>query len=290
MKNNVFVFGRGFLGEYVLQEFKKNGHTVNSSRLKNCSNEDFKLDISDLNSIFEVIEKTKADLLINCAAITDLDFLEKNPDVGFEINSIGAKNIAIASKKYNAKLIHISTDGIFDGINGMYDENDIANPINTYGKTKLLAEKYVKQESNNYLILRTNFIGFDPSGGNLLNWMITKLSNNEEIVGFSDVYFTPLEISYLSHLIYKLSSIQKNLVLHLSSNQKISKYDLALMVAEIFNLDKNLIKKGSISELNLTAPRPKDTSLSNIQTQKILDEKFPSLRNTLKKIKSNFKL
>lgn len=261
MKNNVFVFGRGFLGEYVLQEFKKNGHTVNSSRLKNCSNEDFKLDISDLNSIFEVIEKTKADLLINCAAITDLDFLEKNPDIGFEINSIGAKNIAIASKKYNTKLIHISTDGIFDGINGMYDENDIANPINTYGKTKLLAEKYVKQESDNYLILRTNFIGFDPNGGNLLNWMIAKLSNNEEIVGFSDVYFTPLEISYLSHLIYKLSSIQKNLVLHLSSNQKISKYDLAVMVAEIFNFDKNLIKKGSISELNLTASRPKDTSL-----------------------------
>ena len=139
MNNTVFVFGRGFLGDYIVQEFRKNGYAVNSSRLKNCSNEDLKIDICDQNSIFDAIEKTKSNLLINCAAITNLDFLEEHPEIGFAINSEGAKNIAIASKKYDTKLIQISTDGIFDGKKGMYVEEDLTNPINIYGKTKLLA-------------------------------------------------------------------------------------------------------------------------------------------------------
>lgn len=288
MNNTVFVFGRGFLGDYIVREFRKNGHTVNSSRLKNCSNEDFEIDICDRNSIFDAIEKTNPNLLINCAAITDLDFLEEHPKIGFKINSEGARNIAIASKKYDTKLIQISTDGIFDGKKGMYVEEDLTKPINVYGKTKLLAEKYVMEESKNYLILRTNFIGYDSEGRNLLNWMIKKLSNGEELVGFNDIFFTPLEISHLSNLIYKLSSINKNLVLHLSSDLKISKYDLAILVAEIFNFDKKLIKKGTSTELNLKAPRPKDTSLSNIRTKNLLNEKFLSLNDSLRKIISKF--
>ena len=290
MNKSIFVFGRGFLGNYIVQEFRKNGYIVNSSRLKNCSNEDFKIDIRNQNSIFDAIEKTNPSLLINCAAITNLDFLEEHPDIGFEINSEGAKNIAIASKKYDTKLIQISTDGIFDGKKGMYVEEDFTNPINIYGKTKLLAEKYVMQEAKNYLILRTNFIGYDSEGGNLLNWMIKKLSNGEEIIGFSDVFFTPLEISYLSYLIYKLSSINEDLILHLSSDQKISKYDLAILVAKIFNFDKKLIKKGTSTELTLKAPRPKDISLSNIKTQNLLNEKFFSLSDSLQKIKSKFQI
>lgn len=288
MNNTVFVFGRGFLGDYIVREFRKNGHTVNSSRLKNCSNEDFEIDICDRNSIFDAIEKTNPNLLINCAAITDLDFLEEHPKIGFKINSEGARNIAIASKKYDTKLIQISTDGIFDGKKGMYVEEDLTKPINVYGKTKLLAEKYVMEESKNYLILRTNFIGYDSEGRNLLNWMIKKLSNGEELVGFNDIFFTPLEISHLSNLIYKLSSINKNLVLHLSSDLKISKYDLAILVAEIFNFDKKLIKKGTSTELNLKATRPKDTSLSNIRTKNLLNEKFLSLNDSLRKIISKF--
>jgi len=288
MKQKIFVFGRGFLGNYIVDEFKKHGDEVYSSRLTNCSKDDFKIDIRNKNSIFDILEKIKPDLIINCVAITDLDFLEDNPEIGFEINSEGTKNIALASKKYNTKLIHISTDSLFDGKKGMYDENDNPKPINVYAKTKLLAEKYVLREAKNYLILRTNFIGYDSEGKNLLNWMVSKLSKGETIVGFNDVYFTPIEVSYLSSLIYKLSSIDKNLILNLSSDKKISKYDLAILLSDLFLFDKNLIKMGSSKDLFFKAKRPKDTSLSNMRSKKLLNENFSSLDDSLKKIKSKF--
>ncbi len=288
MKQKIFVFGRGFLGNYVVNEFKNYGHEVYSSRLKNCSNEDFKIDIRNRKSVFEILEKIKPDLIINCVAITDLDFLEEHPDLGFDINSEGAKNIAIASKKYNAKLIHISTDGLFDGVDGMYDENDAPKPINVYAKTKLLAEKYVAQEAINYLILRTNFIGYDPEGKNLVNWMISKLSKGETIIGFDDILFTPVEVSYLSHLIYQLFTVNENLILHLSSEKKLSKFDLGILLSEIFQFDKKLVKKGSSTTFHFKANRPKDTSLSNSKIKKLLDEEFISLSDSLEKMKFNF--
>ena len=279
MKRKIFVFGRGFLGNYVVNEFKKYGDDVYSSRLMNCSKDDFKIDIRDKNSIFDVLEKIKPDIIINCVAITDLDFLEDNPEIGFEINSEGSKNIAFASKKYGAKLIHISTDSIFDGKKGMYEENDSVNPINVYAKTKLLAEKYVMQETTNYLILRTNFIGYDSEHKNLLNWMISKLSKQKTIIGFNDVFFTPIEVSYLSSLIYKLSLIEENLFLNLSSDKKISKYDLAIMICDLFSFDKKLVKKGSSTDISFKANRPKDTSLSNQQAKKLLNKNFLSLND-----------
>lgn len=288
MKRKIFLFGRGFLGNYIVNEFKKYGDEVYSSRLTNCSKDDFKIDIRDKNSIFNVLEKIKPDIIINCVAITDLDFLEEHPEVGFEINSEGSKNIAIVSEKYGAKLIHISTDSVFDGKKGMYDENDSVNPINVYAKTKLLAEKYVKQETTNYLILRTNFIGYDSEDKNLLNWMISKLSKQETIIGFNDVFFTPIEVSYLSSLIYKLSSVEESLFLNLSSDKKISKYDLAIMICDLFSFNKKLIKKGSSTDISFKASRPKDTSLSNEQAKKLLNNNFLSLNDSLKKIKSKF--
>ena len=288
MKRKIFLFGRGFLGNYIVNEFKKYGDEVYSSRLTNCSKDDFKIDIRDKNSIFNVLEKIKPDIIINCVAITDLDFLEDNPEIGFEINSEGSKNIAIVSEKYGAKLIHISTDSVFDGKKGMYDENDSVNPINVYAKTKLLAEKYVKQETTNYLILRTNFIGYDSEDKNLLNWMISKLSKQETIIGFNDVFFTPIEVSYLSSLIYKLSSVEESLFLNLSSDKKISKYDLAIMICDLFSFNKKLIKKGSSTDISFKASRPKDTSLSNEQAKKLLNNNFLSLNDSLKKIKSKF--
>jgi dTDP-4-dehydrorhamnose reductase len=146
----------------------------------------------------------------------------------------------------------------------------------------------VIQEAKNYLILRTNFIGCDPEGNNLLNWIISKLSKKETIIGFSDILFTPIEVSYLSSLIYKLSSISKNLILNLSSDQKISKYDLAILISELFSFDKKLIKTGLSSDIYLKAKRPKDSSLSNKNAKEFLNEDFLSLNDSLKRIKSKF--
>ncbi|MHA7733137.1 SDR family oxidoreductase [Nitrosopumilus sp. S6] len=285
---SVLVIGRGFLGNYVLKEFQQSGYSVYSSRLKNCSKTDFVIDIQKIDSIKCVVEKINPDLIINCAAITDLDYLEDYPKIGFSINSEGVKNLAKIAKQNKTKLIQISTDGLFDGKKGMYSEDEIPNPINTYGKTKLLAERYVQEESDDYLILRTNFVGYDLDGKNILNWMIKKLSNSEPLIGFDDVVFTPLEVSYLAKSILKSSTLDENHILNLSSNSKISKYQFALMVADIFSFDKKLIQKGKISDVDFKAKRPLDTSLSNEKAKKLLNMDFENLQTSLKNIKNFF--
>lgn len=248
-----------------------------------------KLDVQDMNSINDCISKTVPDLIINCASNIQIDFLERNPDLAFSVNANGAKNIAIASEKHKIRLVHISTDSVFDGKKGMYVEDDIPNPINIYAQSKFRGEQLVRENSNNHVIIRTNFYGIDQEGNFLFNWILKNLQQNIHITGFTDVIFTPLEISNLSKMILEISATDYNGVLHLASNEHISKYEFALRIAKIFGFDGDLIKKGSIDDhVNFVAKRPKNTSLSNKRAIRLLDTKIVSLDDWLYNIKGMF--
>jgi len=283
---NILIIGRGFLGTYLENELKNLGHTVNSSGFSNLPSNVTMVDICNIDSIMTIVDKKKPDLIINCAANTNVDYLEKNPNIGYAINSEGAKNVAKVANAKGIKLIHISSDQIFDGKEGWYTETDKPNPVNVYGKTKLLAEQLIQKESKNFVIVRTNFFGFDKRGGNLLNWIIKTLKEGREIIGFDDISFTPLEISNLSQLIAELCVLDYNGILHLSSDEKITKYKFALMAADVFSLNKNLIKKGKIKDLNLMATRPKNTSLSNKTAKRQLHTKIIGLKESMETVKT----
>lgn len=285
-KKNILIIGRGFLGTYLENELKNLGHTVYSSGYTNLSSNVIMVDICNIDSIMTIADKKKPDLIINCAANTDVDYLEKNPKIGYSINSEGAKNVAKVANAKGIKLIHISSDQIFDGKKGWYTETDKPNPVNVYGKTKLLAEQLIQKESKNFVIVRTNFFGFDKRGGNLLNWIIKTLKEGREIVGFDDISFTPLEISNLSKLIAELCMLDYNGILHLSSDEKITKYKFVLMAADVFSLNKNLIKKGKIEDLDLIATRPKNISLSNKTAKRKLHAKIIGLKESMEKLKT----
>lgn len=280
MKNRILVIGEGFLGTYITLELKKQGFTTFSTRL-NHPNESLRLDIREIKSIKNSFLKTQPNIVFNCAALTDLDYLEKNHDVAFAVNSEGAKNIALICNEKNTRLIHISTDGLFDGKNGSYKENDIPNPINVYGKSKLKGEKLVKQNLENFLIIRTNFFGYDERRKNLFTWIYSSLNQGKTINGFNDIIFNPLEISNLCRLIIEASMIPEKGILHLSGNEIISKYEFALKIANTFNLNRNLINKGSLNDIDLTASRPLNTSLSNEKANKLLKTKISSINNSL---------
>ncbi len=283
---NILIIGRGFLGTYLENELKNLGHTVNSSGFSNLPSNVTMVDICNIDSIMTIVDKKKPDLIINCAANTNVDYLEKNPNIGYEINSEGAKNVAKVANANGIKFIHISSDQIFDGKEGWYTETDKPNPVNVYGKTKLLAEQLIQKESKNFVIVRTNFFGFDKREGNLLNWIIKTLKEGREIIGFDDISFTPLEISNLSQLIAELCVLDYNGILHLSSDEKITKYKFALMAADVFSLNKNLIKKGKIEDLNLMATRPKDTSLSNNTAKRQLHTSIIGLKESMETVKT----
>lgn len=270
MMERVLVIGAGFLGSHIIKEFNKSGISVTGTSFRNPKENSILVDVTSIDSISHCVQRIKPDLIINCAANIQLDFLENNPNLAFSINSNGAKNVALISQKNNIRLIHISTDSVFDGIKGMYSEEDIPNPINVYAKSKALAEELVKQSSDNHVIIRTNFYGHDRSCRFLYNWILDTLKNNKELIGFSDVIFTPLEVSNLSKMIFEISMTEYNGIIHLASNEVLSKYDFAQKIAEAFSLNSNLIKRGTIEDMSFIAKRPKNTSLNNKKARQLL--------------------
>lgn len=278
MIKKVLVIGRGFLGDYITNECKNQGLSAFGTNYSKDYENGLKLNVTDVNSINSCVNKVKPDLIINCAANNKIDYLENNPDVAFLVNSEGAKNVALIATKYKIKLIHISTDSIFDGIKGMYSEEDIPNPINIYAQSKLLGEQLVKENSDNHIIIRTNFYGYNREGNFLFNWILENLRANKTIIGFDDVIFTPLEISNLSKMIIDISKKDYNGIIHLASDKTISKYQFAVQIAETLEFDPNLVKKGYLDEhKGFIAKRPKNTSLSNRKAMKILDTKIVTL-------------
>jgi len=288
MSKKILVIGTGFLGRYLLRELNSSNIQSYGTSFNQSTQDKFKVDIRNIDSIKKCILQLKPDTIINCAANVDLDFLEKNEKQAIAINAIGAKNLALVANQNDIRLIHISTDGIFDGKKGNYSEEDVPNPINVYGKSKLMGEQKIKENSNNYVIIRTNFFGNNEQGKHLLNWILTTLKQKKQLIGFDDILFTPLEISNLCMMIRDITMKNIHGIIHLASDETISKYQFAIEVANVFELDKNLIKKGSVEDLKLIAKRPKNTSLSNKKVKKFVSVHITPLNESLIKIRNNF--
>ena len=283
----ILVIGAGFLGQQIITDVADSTNNVLGTIFSSKINGE-KIDIRKMDSVTLCVDKFNPDLIFNCAANVNLDFLEINPDLAFSINSEGAKNVALVAKKKCIKLVHISTDGVFDGAKGMYTENDSPNPINVYGKSKFLGEKLIQENLEDHIIIRTNFYGINQKNTGLLNWILQRLSDGERIIGFDNIIFNPLHVSDLSKLILEIAQSDYRGVLHLASNDVLSKFEFAVKVSDIFHLNKNLITKGTSNDIDLIATRPRNTSLSNKKSQKILNAKINSLNESLITIKNNF--
>jgi len=286
--NKILIIGKGFLGTYLYNELKPKNLVF--STVKNSNNTQIKLDILKKESASKIIEEIHPDCIINCAANNKIDFLEKNPGVAYSINSEGAKIIAQVSQQHKIRLIHISTDNVFDGLRGVYSEEDQTNPVNVYGKSKEKGEQFVKDNADNYVIIRTNFYGIDPKGRDLITIILNSLRVNKPFVGFEDIVYNPLEVSNLSKLIHEIISTDFKGIIHLAADEVISKYDFAVKIAEVFGFKRELIKNGKVKDANLIAIRPKNVSLSNNTAKKILKTTITPLDESLKKIKNRLEI
>ena len=285
MNKRILIIGKGFVGSHLEKKLKESSIETYTTGFNTKENVDFRLDVRNEGSITDCINKIKPNYIINCSANVNIDFLEKNPDVAFSINSEGAKNIAKISKKYNIRLIHVSTDAVFDGERGSYGEEDLTNPINVYGKSKVLGENFVKENSDDYVIIRTNIFGIDNHGRDFISNIVKNLKSQKQMIGFDDILFTPLEISNLSEMISELAITDFCGTIHLSSNASISKFQFILDVAEIFELDSTLVKKGTSEEIEFVAKRPKNLTLSNNKAKRILRTPIIPIKESLEKLR-----
>ena len=241
------------------------------------------LDIRNQVALKEIINTTAPDIVINLAAMTNVDACELNPKLAGEVNVAGLQHIC---DSFSGKIIHLSTDYVFDGRSGPYKENDRLNPISTYGKTKLLSEQILLESDINNLVIRGNVL-YDYSSdtkASFLNWVVLSLQNNKEIQVVEDQFNNPTWTRSMADIIDL--SITNNLdgIIHWGDADYISRYDFAIMIAKKFSLNKDLIKPILTSELNQPANRPLQSGLKTEKVVNILDIIPPSIDECLDEI------
>ena len=277
----------GLLGSKIVK-FAKNDYTVIPlHNTKSLHSNSLKLDITDSIEVLYLFHKLKPDVVIHTASETNVDKCETEKEHSWKINVEGTRNIALVCSKIGAKLVYISTDYVFHGEKGNYDERVKPNPINYYGVTKLEGENQVVHHCQNYAILRTSVLyGWHPWKQNFATWTINQLKQNKEITVVEDHYNTPTLADNLAEI--TIEAVQKDLqgIYHVSGSERISRYEFAKQTAKIFNLDQSLIKPIKMSQLTAwVAKRPRDSSLNTDKIQKQLKTKPLNITEGLNRMK-----
>lgn len=288
-KLKILITGsKGLLGSNLCNIYKNKGHIVyatgiNKPNFKTCIN--LKLDITNDKDL-EQIKDLNPDLIINCAAIVNIDYCENNKKKADLINTIGPKKLAKLSKDYNIHLIQISTDSVFDGKKCKYSEKDATNPLNYYAKSKLNAEIEIQKIGCLCSIIRTVIYGINyQDKASLSEWVINKLKNNETFHGIKDVFFSPILVNSLANYILELYRIKYDGIINISSSNSVSKLKFARIIAKTFNYDVSLIKECKLIDLNLKTIRPKNISLDSTLLESLLKIKPLTVEKDIKILK-----
>ena len=218
------------------------------------------LDITNSVAVKDMLDNFKPDFIINCASFTNVDQSEVDKNLAHSVNVNGLMNL-IKFSNINTKIIHISSDYVFDGVKGDYSENNITRPLNYYGKTKLESENILIGSNRKYTIFRPNVI-FDLTGANFFTFVFNSLKNNQKIDIVIDQISNPTFAPHFSKVIIDSILLDVDGIFHFGSLDKISRYDFAIKIAEIFKLNTNLIKPITSKLLKQKAKRPLNTSLN----------------------------
>lgn len=225
------------------------------------------LDITDFKEVLSVTDKYKPTAILHLAAETDVDRCERDPDYAYRVNSLGTYNLAIAAKKSGAKLVYISTAGVFDGEKrDQYIENDMPNPQNYYGHSKFLGELIVKGLLENYLILRVCWMmgGGPGKDQKFVAKIIRQLldPSQKKISAVDDQFGSPTFAGDLARAAKILISEDKKGIFHLANKGIVSRYGVAKFIADFFGSKKKLGPVSS-SFFNLDAKRASNEGLKS---------------------------
>ena len=290
---NIGITGAsGMLGTALLNRLSKECNIYATSRNKGSVRKNVRwscFDLLDLNELKNWLEYNNMDIIIHCAAMVDVDRCEKDPIVAEKLHCITTSIISNHLNKVGGKLIYISTDSLFDGNKRTaYTENDETNPLSIYAKTKLAGEKIALNLKKN-IALRTNIINYNGDTSNSLSdWIIKNLIENKPLNLFDDVFFSPLHVNDLSDIVYELIELNATGLYNATSSTIVSKFKFGLMIADIFNLDSNIITRGSIKDKKFVANRPCNMGLSSNKLAFLLNKKMPTVDKGIELLKGQY--
>lgn len=222
------------------------------------------IDLTSADAVGRALDQLEPELLVHTAGLTDVDRCEQDPAEAHLINVTVAENIALRCAERNIKLVHISTDHLFDGTIHMVDEQQFPNPLNVYGQSKAEGEARVLAAAPSAIVARTNFYGWGPSyRRSFSDRIIDGLRRQEEIGLFADVYFTPVLADILVETVHSLVETGAEGIYNVTGDQRLSKYEFGLEVAGAFGLDQTLIRPTRLAAISELTRRPLEMSLCN---------------------------
>lgn len=244
------------------------------------------MDITDQTAVRRIFEDFAPSTVINCAAMTQVDACEDQRDLCWRINVDAVDFLAKQCLTTGARLVQVSTDFIFDGEDGPYQEDAYPTPLNFYGKSKLAGENAARGVGlDRWAIARTVLVygsGHKLSRSNIALWIIDKLSKGETIHVVTDQWRTPTYTPDLASGIERIVRFGKSGIFNISGREFVSIYEYAQCVADVFDLDANLIKPTDGSRFSQKAPRPAKTGFIILKAETELGYKPRSMREALR--------
>jgi len=235
------------------------------------------VDFCDSQGLAQAFEAAEPDALINCAAQANVDAAEKHPEHAFRVNAEAAGELAELARSASVPMIQISTDAVFDGMQGNYKETDSPNPLNIYAKSKLAGEQAVARANPEAAIARVVFYGWSLTGTrSLAEFFYNNLAAGKPVNGFTDMFFSPLYAVHLAEAL--LEMLQKRLsgIYHVYAPESLSKYDFGVRLAHEFGLDASLIRPISALDSDLPTPRSLNLSMNTDKLQSALGKALPN--------------
>lgn len=259
---------KGQLGKQIIN-ILKNGESEIGKISKEYINSEIigvdvdELDITDLNAVRKYFSEVKPEVVINCAAYTNVDACESNEDIAFKINAIGPRNLAIVANEVDVKLLHVSTDYVFNGEGTVpFKEYDKVDPVSVYGKTKLAGENFVREIAKKYYIVRTAWL-YGYEGNNFVYTIMKAGKANGKLTVVDDQRGNPTNAEDLAHHMLKIAITEEYGTYHCTGTGECSWYDFACRIIEYANIECKVETVNSDTYVR-AAKRPSYSSLDNM--------------------------
>jgi dTDP-4-dehydrorhamnose reductase len=297
IKKIMVVGSNGLLGQKVAELLLRGSpHTIVLSSMEPRpvvsyqSAEYLQLDITSRKDVRQAFASQQPDVLVNCAAMANVDACETEREAAWKINVGGVENLAESARSHGTSVLHLSTDYIFDGKKGPYAEDDRPNPLSYYGKSKLASENVLRTAGIPFVIARTMVLyGFAPAvRPNFVLWLLQSLDQGTHVRVVDDQFGNPTFVDDLAYGLLRTVELGRTGVYHLAGREIVSRYAFALSVARAFGYDPALVSPIKTAALRQSALRPLRSGLVTLKAEVELgykplsiDESLAVLRNQL---------
>lgn len=275
----------GLLGSAVLRELGGEGwsHTVDAladgTPLR-------RVELRD-GAAEDALREARPELVVHCAALTDVDACEADPEAARALNSEAPGRLAATAAALGAGFVHISTDAVYDGDrDGLHAEDEPPRPVNAYARTKLDGERAVLEAHPRALVVRTTIHGWSgPGRPSFSEAILGALREGRRLTLFRDVVFSPLNVTDLAELIRRLAEIRASGVLNVGASDAVTKEAFGRLVARTFELPEDPIEPIAVADLGLRAPRPRNQALAVERLTQLLGAPPPSVADGVRRMR-----